>query len=214
MSFSPEWNQIYQQGRQHTKWPWSDVISLCHRFGCLQGSVLELGCGTGANVSFFHSIGMCYKGMDASLDALGATPHDKRLFVAGDFTTYIPGKDYDLIIDRAAVTHNSTVDIHNTLDLIYDALKPGGYYLAIDWFGTQHSEFARGNVVDINTRNGYTKGQFKGVGNVHFSSYTHLQKLFNRFSIELMEQKVVTRFVPDEDYRVATWNVVARKVFP
>src|SRR4029077_14742021 len=58
MGFSKEWDDCYRRGGQAIKWPWSDVISLVMRHARPTGSefrVLELGCGSGANIPFFES---------------------------------------------------------------------------------------------------------------------------------------------------------------
>ena len=55
----PEWDKVYKSGRQKSKWPWSDLISLINIY--LASSIkekrklkiLEIGCGYGANIPFF-----------------------------------------------------------------------------------------------------------------------------------------------------------------
>ena len=68
--FSTEWEDIYLNGEQLTSWPWSDVISLMHRY-CKdvvskKSVVFELGCGVGPNIPFIQSLGMNYYGVDGS----------------------------------------------------------------------------------------------------------------------------------------------------
>lgn len=58
MGFSTEWEQTYKSNAQLSVWPWSEVISLTHRFCDLNKDliVLELGCGAGANIPYFMSL--------------------------------------------------------------------------------------------------------------------------------------------------------------
>ena len=68
MSFSQEWEQLYQENQQEAIWPWSHLVSLAHHFGNLHKGmrVLELGCGAGANIPFFLQQGADYYGVDGS----------------------------------------------------------------------------------------------------------------------------------------------------
>ena len=68
MGFSEEWETLYQQNEQNSVWPWSNLVSLAHRYGNLHENmrVLELGCGAGANIPFFVSQKAEYYGIDGS----------------------------------------------------------------------------------------------------------------------------------------------------
>ena len=70
MSFSKEWDQIYKKNTQMSIWPFSDLISYVKRYLPFVGSsnsVLELGCGAGANIPFFKSLGIDYFAIDGSI---------------------------------------------------------------------------------------------------------------------------------------------------
>ena len=52
------------------KWPFSDLVSYVMRYVRPSGpdfNVLELGCGSGANIPFFLSLGVNYYGLDGSV---------------------------------------------------------------------------------------------------------------------------------------------------
>lgn len=55
MTFSKEWDNLYRNNQQMSIWPWSDLISYIKRYteGVSGKSILELGCGAGANIPFF-----------------------------------------------------------------------------------------------------------------------------------------------------------------
>ena len=57
MSFSTEWDILYQTNKQVSVWPWTELVVLVMKYKPREGVpyVLELGCGTGANISFFLS---------------------------------------------------------------------------------------------------------------------------------------------------------------
>jgi SAM-dependent methyltransferase len=221
--FSIEWEDIYLNGEQLTSWPWSDVISLMHRY-CKdvvskKSVVFELGCGVGPNIPFIQSLGMNYYGVDGSSTAI-ENLHQKfpkliNQTSVGDFTNIecysrIPG--VDIAIDRAAITHNNLNAIKQILENIYNVLKSGGYFVGIDWFSTKHFSSKMGSKsVDENTRVNIDSGQFKNVGNVHFSDEEELRKLFSNFDIIVLEEKVINSFVSQNNNQFASWNIVARK---
>lgn len=207
MTYSEEWNDIYARGEQMVRWPWSDLVSLVKRHcGDIKKKyVLELGCGNGMpNAQFFMEEQAYYCGIDGAMPTA-----DTGSIFGGDFTKKLPLGKFDLICDRAAVTHNDTESIKRCLELVYDALKPGGWYIGVDWFSTEHSDAGRGVRVDYHTRRDIPDGQFKGCGVVHFSNFKHLTDLFNRFLIMRMEHKTI---VSTEGDRFASLNIVAQKL--
>ncbi|MCM8622299.1 MAG: hypothetical protein NFW16_11340, partial [Candidatus Accumulibacter sp.] len=66
-------------------------------------------------------------------------------------------------------------------------------------------------VDDDFTRTAYSKGQFTGVGKVHFSNALHLRDLFSNFEILFIEEKLMRRYEPQDNHQFASWNIVARK---
>ena len=209
MTYSKEWNDIYDRGEQMVCWPWSDLVSLVKRHcGDIEGKpVLELGCGAGGNRQFFVAEGADYTGMDGA-------QLDPQWMFGGDFTKSLPPGPYDLICDRAAVTHNDTESIKRCLGLAYDALKPGGYYIGVDWFSIQHNAFYLPALqLDAWTHSEISEGQFKGCGAVHFSSEHHLLDLFGAFEIVMLEHKQRGPEKPANQREItcASWDIVARR---
>jgi SAM-dependent methyltransferase len=219
MSFSREWDQRYIENTHLAVWPWSDVVSLVRRHcGPLTtGAILELGCGAGANIPFLTSLGARYYAVDGSPTMVARLrqrfPELAAEIVVGDFTRDLSfGRQFDLVVDRAALTHNATAGIRAALDLVWDVLKPGGHFVGVDWFSTSFSEFSRGEPAgDQYTRTGYNDGPFAGTGRVHFSDLAHLKDLFHRFELLLVEEKKVHTHVPTEAAQFAAWNLVATK---
>lgn len=205
---------------QHTAWPWTDLISLVYRYASKNLSglcVLELGCGTGANASFFLASGVDYHAIEGSAAAVSVVhqrfPELRNSVIVGDFTSSFPSSPpFDLVVDRAALTHNSTDAIQHTLTLTWNSLKVGGLYIGIDWFSEGHSDRKYGTpVADENTFTEFSDGQFKGCGKVHFSDESHLRSLFSRFEILSLAEKTVRRLEPKDDHLFASYNIVARK---
>jgi len=223
MGFSQEWEERYADNTHLSVWPWSDIVSLVHRhckplIVAKGGRVLELGCGAGANIPLFLALGMEYYALDGSPTIVSQLHQRYPDLVdnirVGDFTADQPfDGNFDLVIDRASLTHNNTSSIKNALRISFDALKPGGVFIGSDWFSTNHTDYIGGEVADDkHTRTNHSKGQFIGVGNVHFSDEAHLRDLFSKFEILFMEEKLTRRYEPHDNHQFASWNIVARKV--
>lgn len=220
MNFSPEWDRRYRGLTHLSIWPWSDLIGYVMRYARPTGPafrVLELGCGAGANIPFFQSLGVEYYGIEGSpaiVEKLRERfPSLEGNIVAGDFTLQIPfAGEFDLVVDRSSLTHNTTTAIVRCLDAAHAKLRSGGKFIGIDWFSTAYSEYRKGTAAeDEFTRTGYQEGSFADVGRVHFSDKPHLLELFKSFEITVLEHKRIEREIPADGWHFASWNFVARK---
>jgi SAM-dependent methyltransferase len=175
-----------------------------------------LGPGAGANIPLFAHLGVRYHGVEGSPSMAAALrerfPQFRDTLAAGDFVEAIPfSGPFDLVVDRASITHNSTEAIRKCLANIQSLLAPGGVLLGIDWFSTVHDEFRNGREAeDANTRTDFKTGQFEGLGRVHFSDEAHLRDLLGGYRIDVLEHKtVVTRAPAPKNF--GSWNFAARK---
>lgn len=195
-----EWDAAYRAGGHNSQWPWSDLISLVHRHARPANGfrrVLELGCGSGANIPFFLSLGVDYSAIEGSpfiVDSLRARfPQIADKIAVGDFTVNIPfDGPFDLIVDRSSVTCNTTAAIEVALSMTAENLRSGGKLLGIDWFSTTHSAALSGTAVDAHTRTDLP-GTLTNIGRVHFSDREHLLSLLTGagFKIEMLNRKSV-----------------------
>tara|TARA_B110000263_G_scaffold873_1_gene710 strand:+ start:913 stop:1578 length:666 start_codon:yes stop_codon:yes gene_type:complete len=220
MTFSSEWDERYRSNTQMSIWPWSDLVSYVIRYAKpakKQNRVLELGCGAGANIPFFLGQGFKYYGIDGSDTIINklkeSFPKIKNNLVSGDFTKKIQFEEkFDLVVDRAALTHNNIDGIKNCLEVVYDKMEKNSMYIGIDWFSTEHNDYSNFvKKLDMYSRTEYSKGQFTNVGTVHFTNKLHLLELFKKFEIIVLEHKIVTNEIPKKN-KFASWNFVARKI--
>lgn len=221
MSFSHEWNEAFKNATHLSVWPWSDLVSHVMRHAQPvnpEYKVLELGCGAGANIPFFRWLKVDYSAVEGSpaiVEKLWERfPDLKEKIVVADFTRVIPfGDRFDLIVDRASLTHNSTSAIKNALALVKKVLKPEGKFIGIDWFSTHHTDYSEGrDAEDDFTRKDIQSGPFCDVGRVHFSDRTHLEYLFEDFEFLTLEHKTVHKKVPlgKIEHCFAMWNFIVK----
>ncbi len=221
MSFDELWEKTFSEGKHSSVWPWSDLISYVMRYAKPlkeNAKVLDLGCGAGANIPFFKKLGIEYYGIDGSDYIINELkqkyPEYKNNLICGDFTKNLFFQTkFDLIIDRAAITHNSTKSIIACLSMINESLKENGKFIGIDWFSKSHSDFHIGSECDDKfTKHNFNEGQFKEVGKVHFSDKKHLTDLLSNFKIIIMEQKTIKKEIPNDNHIFASWNFAVEKI--
>ena len=197
--FSKQWDSKYAANEHMSVWPWSDVVAYTSRFAkpaSAFSKVLELGCGAGANIPFFVDRGCGYHAIDGS-PCIVAKLHERFPQLApnircGDFTSNIPfNATFDMVVDRAAVTHNDTASIKKCIEKAAIVTRNDGLFIGIDWFSDKHGDSKRGTFVDDSTRQ-LEDGPYAGTGNVHFSTKEHIQALFESagFKVVLIEHKL------------------------
>jgi len=212
------WDAVYRQGGQLSIWPWSDLVALYSRHAKRGGGlkVLELGCGAGANIPFVISRLDEYYAIESSEYAVTQLqkkyPNLEANIKKGNFSENLGFENkFDLIIDRASVTHNNRKKIEKIIDLVYQGLNSGGIYIGCDWFSTEHTDFVKGEIgSDQNTRE-FVDGQFKDVGEVHFVDEEGINKIFKHFQVLEIYKKRREVISPKIDKILSTFDIVARK---
>ena len=221
MSFSSEWETIYQQRQNQAGWPWSDVVSYVYRYyrSPLAGvRVLELGCGTGPNIPFFKAIEARYHAIEGSASAVAMVharfPELAQAVSVGDFTQHLPDASgqFDIVLDRSSLTHNDTAAITRTVAAVHRLLAPGGVFIGLDWFSTQHGDMAHGRETgDKGTLTDFTQGQFVGYGQVHFSDEMEMRTLLSKYELLALEHKSITNWLAENGATRAMWSFAARR---
>jgi SAM-dependent methyltransferase len=102
------------------------------------GSILDIGCGSGNTATEMDE--MCYRsylGVDISEAALAKARRrsqecgrgDKNRFECGDFLTYVPTGQFDVILFRESMYHVPLGKVKATLDRYSTYLKDGGVFV-------------------------------------------------------------------------------------
>lgn len=221
MGFSDNWDERYKAGEHQSVWPWSNLVSLVFGYTKMRAlkdafRVVEFGCGAGANIPIFAAYQADYHGLDGSPHTIEMLqqkfPQYKGQLKAGDFTKPLDFEgNFDLVVDRAAITHNNTAGVQAALQNAHHCLKPGGIFIGNDWFSTQHDEYRKGErAEDEFTRTNYREGPFANLGRVHFSSEAHMKELFKNFEILHLAHVLEENKTPHKRM-VGMWQIVAKK---
>lgn len=102
----------------------------------LSGRAIDLGCGHGRNAVFLARQGFTVEGVDYAQTAIDWASErvatagvDVTLTRANVFELKLEAKSYDLVYDSGCFHHIAPHRRNSYIDLVVDALKPGG------WFG-------------------------------------------------------------------------------
>ena len=102
------------------------------------GSILDLGCGPGNTANeLLESSYKAYVGVDISEAALAKATRrteengrvNKNRFVCGDFVSYVPLEEFDVILFRESMYHVPHGKVKQTFDHYSTYLKPGGVFI-------------------------------------------------------------------------------------
>jgi 2-polyprenyl-3-methyl-5-hydroxy-6-metoxy-1,4-benzoquinol methylase len=133
------WNREYSGD----KWNFADntagdcVYSHLEKYAA-NGSILDLGCGSGntGNELAAHAYRK-YVGVDISETCLTKAIKrskengraEKNQFVSGDFLSYVPNQQFDVILFRESMYHVPMAKITSTIDHYSRYLKEGGVFI-------------------------------------------------------------------------------------
>lgn len=209
---SVDWEKdIYAKGQQVNTWPYTDVVSVVmSEFPSSQirqtASFLEIGCGTGNNLWFAGKSGFKVAGMDVSPTAVEFA--SKRLASEGiahadlrvGSLVALPWQDeqFDVIVDRAAITHNTYADIRAGLFEVHRVMKPGAFLHSFTLFGLSNPDRKFGTEVAPNSFDGFSDGFFAKVGLTSFFDFHELDLLFGIFR----DVQIVRRVKEDRSGRI------------
>lgn len=117
---------------------WCDyLVSLLHRYGCEEGIVLELGCGTGSLTELLSDRGYDMIGIDMSEDMLGIAMEKRAESGQNILYLHQDMREFELYGTVAAVVSicdsmnylTEPDDLVQTLKLANNYLDPGGYFI-------------------------------------------------------------------------------------
>ena len=133
------WDQEYAGGRwDHCERTPGAYVYECVEKYCRQGSVLDLGCGSGntgneLNAGRYGS----YVGMDISAVAVEKAAKrsqesgrgHKNQYVTGDIITFAPAQKHDVILFRESIYYVPLVKLKSVLVRYREFLREGGVFV-------------------------------------------------------------------------------------
>lgn len=224
--FSNKYDEIYKSNLQKSTWPWSDLVSkvmyvrnrLPERI-----NVLELGCGQGANVEFFRSLGANFHSVEASAHCVALLkeeyPDCADSIRVGNFIDAEYGDvKFDLVVDRASLTCNTSEQIRSCVARLAKNMAEVSFYVGIDWYSVNHDEFRKGHSPsdDRFFRIFEESSALFHPPQMHFSDATHIRELFHGFDILHLEEKTTIHYEMIKSYprQSSSWNFVAQRKRP
>jgi SAM-dependent methyltransferase len=220
MSWDENWEQIFQN-KEWGKYPAEDLIRfVAKNFYKYKNrkeiKILEIGCGTGANLWFIAREGFSVYGIDGSKTAIDIAQHrlDKEVKNwAGDLRVgdiiKLPYEDgvFDAVIDNEAVTHNS---FENSKKIYKEALRvlaPGGKLFSRT-FSTGSWGENTGTQINENewipSEGPMSLGEF-----LRFTPHDLIETLFGKFQIN--EVELLTRTSNQMEKEIKEWLIICQK---
>ena len=132
------WNKEYSE----EKWAFAyntvgDCVYAHLERHSANASILDIGCGSGNTATEMAGTYRRYLGVDISEAALAKARkrslecgrQDKNRFECGDFLSYVPTGQYDVILFRESMYHVPLGKVRETLDRYSLHLKDGGVFV-------------------------------------------------------------------------------------
>lgn len=188
--------EVYKKKLQWNVWPFTEVISVLLKISrentVLGKTVLEIGCGVGNNLIPIAKLGFESYGIDISDYAIleakkRSLQENVRVELSSGNVENLPYESnfFSFVIDRSVLTCTSPEVITQSLDEILRVLKPGGIFMAFDWFGINHPDLQFGRFINNNCYKDFSFGRFMNVEQItsfDVDTLTSYLKKFNRFN--------------------------------
>ena len=220
--FDPIWEEKYAQGHAQ-RYPWDTVVSFICRFwprdqARQEVRILEVGCGTGANLWFAAREGFQVAGIDASQSAIA---YARQRFTEegiqgdlrqGDFTQLpFAQNTFDLVIDRCSLTCSGFSSAQAAVEEVRRVLRPGRKFL-FNPYSDRHSSCVSGRRGEDGLTLGISEGTLVGVGQICFYGRKQVTSFFEKgwqlLSVEHFER--MEMMLPSYSVH-AEWRVIAEK---
>ncbi len=226
-----DWNTEYEEKglRAQRMYPNEALLQYMGSNGLLSGDkslkILEIGCGSGANLWMMAKEGHKVYGTDISEEALNiAHIHlEEKWNVAaeelkvGTFTD-IPflSNEFDLVVDVVSMQHICLADTENALSEVKRVLKPGGRFFSVR-LGDGCSAYRNGmpaeKMIDAVTVENIssTDMPLNNNGTMSFWSPGIARNMYEKAELEIESLEQTTRTYQNGKYIVEYLVIAARK---
>ena len=219
----PIWERKYASGHVQS-YPWDQVVSFIFRYAPKdvprkEICVLEVGCGSGANLWFAAREGFKVTGIEGSETAIkNAKKRFLKENLEGEFHvrdfTNLPftNEVFDLVIDRDSLCCVGIRAQKKAISEIHRCLKEDGVFLH-STYTTNHSSILDSEEGKDSLSINIKKGSLVGFGQIYFSSVTDIHDKFkDGWRINEMEKRERTNVLIGNESVHSEWYVVAKKI--
>ena len=217
------WDEIFESN-EWGRYPPEELIRFVAKYFYkadkrFEVKILEVGCGTGANIWYLSKEGFDVYGIDGS--ANGIERSKKRLneemlhanLRVGDIIE-LPYKDnfFDCVVDNECIYSNSYADSKKILSEINRVLKNGGKFYSKTFMTGTYGD-GKGEKL-IGEKNTYTKigeGALRqDYGIIRFMDENEIPDLYSAFEIESIDY--IIRSAKNQSFEVKEWIVDCTKL--
>lgn len=215
---------IYGKGQQLNRYPFDAVVSFVFRNHPQnkprsEVKILEIGCGAGNNLWFAAREGFAVAGIDGSPSVIDyARNRFAQDGLSGDLRigelVQLPfdKESFDLVIDRAALTHSDFSAAEKTVAEVRRVLLPEGKFF-FNPYSDRHSSYSSGHTGSDGLRVDISGGPLAGTGPVSFYGKRDVIVLFAQgWRLLSLQHVEILEEVQPQYLSHAEWRVTAQKV--
>ena len=218
----PVWEEKYAQGHA-SRYPWDSVVSFVYRYAPKdrprhQVNILELGCGTAANLWFAAREGFSVAGVDGAPSAIATAQArfkedglEADLRIADFSSLPFADQSFDMVIDRAALTCVPQSVAQQSITEAYRVLKPAGY-LFFNPYSDRHTSFTGGSPGDDGRIYDIQQGTLQGAGALCFYSRQQVVALLAQYNILSLQHIEAAEMAAPHWSVHAEWRIVAQRL--
>jgi ubiquinone/menaquinone biosynthesis C-methylase UbiE len=142
MGWDSKWEEFYKKSRGN-EYPETAVVRFIARYFYKSNNrneikILDLGCGTGANLWYLSREGFSASGIDGSKTAIERTGEKldregiNANLLTGDFQNLPYDPDFfDAVLDITSIQHNDDASIRKIVAEVHRVMKPDGKYFGM-----------------------------------------------------------------------------------